>query len=158
MTYNKNKKRSHKNKSQKRRKNRTSMKKSMKGGGDFFISKSEPASFSDVPLKSFYTMNRLNEGTDVQHMQQSARLTGGKKNRKTQKNLKSQKSQKNKNRQRGGGLLDSVSRLMTPSNPNVVSDSGNINGLPTQARILAGAGVPSNGPFPVKINTNSYLV
>jgi hypothetical protein len=100
-------------------------------------------------------MNRLNEGTDVQHMQQSSRLMGGRRNKKTQK---TQKMQKNKRRQRGGGFLDSFSRLITPSNPNVVSDSGNVNGLPSQAKILAGTGLSSNGPFPIKMDTKSHLV
>ena len=44
-----------KNKSQKRRKNKThknklQRRKTMRGGGDFFSSSPEPASFSNVPL------------------------------------------------------------------------------------------------------------
>ncbi len=151
MSYNKSKKGQNK-RSQKRK---TQKRKTMKGGGDFFISKPEQPSFSDVPLKSFYTMNRLNEGTDVQHMQQSSRLMGGKrKQSKTQK----QKNRKHKRNQRGGGFLDSVSRLITPSNSNVISQSGNTNGLPSQANILTGKGLSSNGPFPIKMDSKPYLV
>lgn len=148
MSYNKSKtrriKRSQKRKTQKR--------KTMKGGGDFFISKPEQPSFSDVPLKSFYPINHLHEGTDVQHMQQSSRLMGGRR-----KKSKTQKRKHSKN-QRGGGILDSVSRLISPSNPNVISNSGNANGLPSQANILSGKGIASNGPFPIKMDSKPYLV
>ena len=156
MTYNKSKKRQNK-RSQKRK---TQKRKTMKGGGDFFISKPEQPSFSDVPLKSFYTMNRLNEGTDVQHMQQSSRLMGGNKKLKLQKRKqrKQEKQRKQKRSQRGGGILDSAFRLISPSNPNVISDSGNANGLPSQANILAGKGLASNSAFPIKMDSKSYLV
>jgi hypothetical protein len=152
MSYNKSKKRQNKNKSQKRK---TQKRKTMKGGGDFFISKPEQPSFSDVPLKSFYTMNRLNEGSDVQHMQQSSRLMGG---RRKQSNTQKRKQKKHRKNQRGGGILDTVSRLITPSNPNVIADSGNANGLPSQANILTGKGLVSNGPFPIKMDSKPYLV
>ena len=146
------KNRSNKNKSQKR-KNRNS-KKNMRGGGDFFIQGNNAASFNDVPMRSFYPMNNLAEGTDVQHMQQSSRLMGGSRKRKT--NKKSNKRNKNKRtlKQRGGGL----SNFFTSGYSNTISDSGNLRGLPVSSNILAGKDAASYGPIPVNIVNKSPLV
>jgi hypothetical protein len=145
-----NKNRSNKNKSKKNKntkkinRNRSILKKSMKGGGDFFISGKEPASFNNVPMHSFYTKNMYSAGTDVQHMQQSSRLMGGKRKNKN-KSKKNKFFNKNK---KGGGI---ISDLLTNGFSNNIQNSGSITGSPSAYNILAARGVPSYGAIPVNI-------
>jgi hypothetical protein len=144
-----NKNRSNKNKSKKNKntkkinRNRSILKKSMKGGGDFFMSGKEPASFNNVPMHSFYTKNMYNAGEDVQHMHQSSRLTGGKRKSKS-KSKKNKFFNKNK---KGGGIVD----WLTNGYSNNIQNAGNATGALSSYDVLTARGVPSYGAIPVNI-------
>jgi hypothetical protein len=141
-----NKKKTKNNKSNKNTKKyyggKNKSKKSMKGGGDFFIAGNEPASFNNVPMHSFYTKNMLAEGTDVQHMQQSSRLLGGSKKNKKYKNKK------------GGG----ISNWLLGGFSNPIHDAGGIRGLPSSSNILSGRDVPGYASIPVNMQRPVPLV
>jgi hypothetical protein len=126
----------------------------MSGGGDFFNGGNvEPASFNNVPMRSFYSHNQYESGTDVQGGQLSSRLEpqlsttprlmGGKKNKS--RKLRNKKRNCKGKKVKGGGLenvpgsmINSFSDPLTAGNRNLSNSIGNTSGSLMSPNLLKG--------------------
>jgi len=130
----------------------------IKGGGDYFLpGYKEPPSFNEVPIRSFYSNNTYENGTDIQSAQVSSRLLQSMSGGKRTKKLKVRFSKKMK-----GGIPMTITNLVSDPLMNgktdIVTNYGSTSGGLLGYNITGGIIESKYSSSPVELQKSTTLV
>jgi hypothetical protein len=130
----------------------------IKGGGDYFLpGYKEPPSFNEVPIRSFYSNNTYENGTDVHGAQVSSRLLQNMSGGKRTKKLKVRFSKKMK-----GGIPMTITNLVLDPIMNgktdIITNHGSTSGGLLGYNIMGGIIESKYNSSPVELQKSMTLV